>query len=134
MIEPETKWDLNGALIWIPFVLPVFPRERRDFGGSGPDVDRILKGEKPADLPVQAPTKYETVLNLTTAKALGLAPVTIEIDGRTITGAYTVWSGMITVSTALGKKTTQVGGSGSPRALDGLARIMLRELAQEGKA
>jgi putative ABC transport system substrate-binding protein len=76
----------------------VYPQRHFVAGGGllcyGPDptdqyrraagyVDRILKGEKPADLPVQAPTRYETVLNMKTARALGLdvpATVLVRVD------------------------------------------------------
>ena len=49
------------------------PEVDDQFRGAAQYVDRILKGEKPADLPVQAPTRYELAINRKTAQALGLA-------------------------------------------------------------
>ena len=58
--------DAGGLMSYGPNIPSMF-RRSADF------VDKILRGAKPGDLPVQNPTRYETVLNLRTAKALGLA-------------------------------------------------------------
>ena len=60
-------WVAHGGLISYG---PDIPDQFRRAAGH---VDRILKGEKPADLPVQAPTKYELIINLKTAKSLDLS-------------------------------------------------------------
>jgi putative ABC transport system substrate-binding protein len=66
-VYPFRYYPANGGLA------SYGPDTITDFKRAAGYVDRILKGEKPADLPVQAPTKYETVINLKTAKALGLS-------------------------------------------------------------
>jgi putative ABC transport system substrate-binding protein len=71
-VYPFRLYAIGGGLIsYGPD--PIDPHRR-----AAQYVDRILKGEKPADLPVQAPTKYELVINMKTAKALGLdIPTTV---------------------------------------------------------
>ena len=104
VVMPDGFMFLNSALVVdlanamrIPAIYPF--RHYATIGGlmtygvDGADlnlraasyVDRILKGEKPSDLPVQAPTKYETVVNLKTARALGLTvPAALEVGADEI--------------------------------------------------
>ena len=65
-VYPYRNFVIDGALI------SYGPNTLEPYRRAAGYVDRILRGEKPADLPVQAPTKYELVINLKTAKALGL--------------------------------------------------------------
>jgi putative ABC transport system substrate-binding protein len=65
-VYPYRNFVAEGGLI------AYGPDQSEQYRGSAGYIDRILKGEKPADLPVQAPTKYDLVINLKTAKALGL--------------------------------------------------------------
>ena len=71
-IYPNSTFVISGGL------MSYAPDRVDQYRRAASYVDRILKGEKPADLPVQAPTKYELVVNLKTAKALGLdIPTTV---------------------------------------------------------
>ena len=71
-VYPRRLFVVSGGLI--SYGADLIEPHRRAAGY----VDRILKGEKPPDLPVQAPTKYELVINLKTAKALDLdIPATV---------------------------------------------------------
>jgi putative ABC transport system substrate-binding protein len=62
----------DRAFITVGGLISYGPNRIEQYRPAAGYVDRILRGEKPANLPVQAPTKYELVINLKTAKALGL--------------------------------------------------------------
>ena len=77
LVAAAAHHKLPAVYVQRPFVaagglISYGPNFEDQFRRAADYVDRILKGEKPADLPVQAPTKYELVINLKTAKALGL--------------------------------------------------------------
>ena len=62
----------NDAFVGVGGLISYGPDAIAEYGQAASYIDRILKGEKPADLPVQTPTKYEMAINLKTAKDLGL--------------------------------------------------------------
>jgi putative ABC transport system substrate-binding protein len=72
VVYPFRIWAAVGGLI------SYGPDSDDQFRRAAGYVDRVLRGAKPADLPVQAPTKYQLVINLKTAKTLGLTlPATL---------------------------------------------------------
>ena len=74
-IYPSRHFAINGGLV--AYSLDQIEQQR----GAAAYVDRILRGANPGDLPVQLPTKYELVINLKTAKALGL-DVPLQLQQR----------------------------------------------------
>ena len=65
MHSEKTYVEAGGLMSYGPSITDMFRR-------AGDHVDKILRGVKPADIPVEQPTKFDLIVNLTTAKALGL--------------------------------------------------------------